>query len=483
MKMVKSLLLGSAAGIVAVSGAQAADLPVKAKAVEYVRICSLYGKGFFYLPGSNDVCLSITGFVRAQIYYADGYNAASSTPTQFGAPQGADVRAGANNALNLRARYMMTFDSRAQTAYGTLRAVATAGFTYEGTPSATGAYANRGFIQIAGFTMGRAVSFFDFYSTPSVSYVSGVTGNDVGDGGWLVFGYTAQFGGGWSASIALEEIRRTTVINAVAANPLSLTVLGGALYTNSYVQARMPDIVGNLRWDQAWGSMQLQVALHDVASGYYGTGAGLAANGHPGNEIGWAIGGGVNLRFGPDVFQFQAVYAVGATRYVQHTQIANSYYQFATNTVGFGIMSDGVFGAAPTSIELTTAWGIMTSYDHRWSPSLKTSIYGGIMEISYNALACGYLGAAAAGQALAANIGAAGTCDWQHWHVGSRTQWDVAKGFYVGVDVLYQKLNTSGAGATTLSATGATPRGVGPYTIADQEQWSFTFRAHRDITP
>ncbi|MEA3027772.1 MAG: hypothetical protein QOF91_3057, partial [Alphaproteobacteria bacterium] len=45
MKMVKSLLLVSAAGIVAVSGAQAADLPVKAKPVEYVKVCSLYGAG------------------------------------------------------------------------------------------------------------------------------------------------------------------------------------------------------------------------------------------------------------------------------------------------------------------------------------------------------------------------------------------------------------------------------------------------------
>src|SRR6476646_6758280 len=53
MKMVKSLILGSAAGLVAMSGAQAADLPVKAKAVEYVRICSLYGAGFFYIPGTD----------------------------------------------------------------------------------------------------------------------------------------------------------------------------------------------------------------------------------------------------------------------------------------------------------------------------------------------------------------------------------------------------------------------------------------------
>ena len=65
MKMVKSLLLGSAASLAAVAGAQAADLPVKAKAVEYVKVCSLYGAGFFYIPGT-DTCLKIGGFVRTE---------------------------------------------------------------------------------------------------------------------------------------------------------------------------------------------------------------------------------------------------------------------------------------------------------------------------------------------------------------------------------------------------------------------------------
>ena len=64
MKMVKSLILGSAAGLVAMSGAQAADLPVKAKAVEYVRICSLYGAGFYYIPGT-DTCIKLGGYLRA----------------------------------------------------------------------------------------------------------------------------------------------------------------------------------------------------------------------------------------------------------------------------------------------------------------------------------------------------------------------------------------------------------------------------------
>ena len=62
MKMVKSLLLGSAAGFAAFTGAQAADLPM-AEPVEYVKICDTYGKGFFYIPGT-DTCLKIGGFVR-----------------------------------------------------------------------------------------------------------------------------------------------------------------------------------------------------------------------------------------------------------------------------------------------------------------------------------------------------------------------------------------------------------------------------------
>jgi Porin subfamily len=63
MKAVKTLLLGTAAGLVAVAGAQAADMPVKAKPVQYVKICSLYGDGFYYIPGT-DTCLKMGGYMR-----------------------------------------------------------------------------------------------------------------------------------------------------------------------------------------------------------------------------------------------------------------------------------------------------------------------------------------------------------------------------------------------------------------------------------
>ncbi len=72
MKLVKSLLLGSAAGLAAVAGAQAADLPMrKAAPVEYVRVCSAHGVGFFYIPGT-ETCLRVSGFARFE------YNVAST---------------------------------------------------------------------------------------------------------------------------------------------------------------------------------------------------------------------------------------------------------------------------------------------------------------------------------------------------------------------------------------------------------------------
>jgi hypothetical protein len=70
-KTVKTLLLGTAAGLVAVVGAQAADMPVKAAPVQYVKICSLYGDGFYYIPGT-DTCLKMGGYLRVQAEYNAG---------------------------------------------------------------------------------------------------------------------------------------------------------------------------------------------------------------------------------------------------------------------------------------------------------------------------------------------------------------------------------------------------------------------------
>ena len=64
----RGLLLGGVAALIAVVSAHASEMPTKAKAVQYVRVCTLYGDGFYYIPGTQ-TCMKIGGFVRAEIKY------------------------------------------------------------------------------------------------------------------------------------------------------------------------------------------------------------------------------------------------------------------------------------------------------------------------------------------------------------------------------------------------------------------------------
>src|SRR5215510_1452453 len=140
MKM-QSLLLGSAAGLVAVSGTQAADLPVKAKPVEYVRICSLYGEGFFYIPGT-DTCLKIGGWVRYDQYF--GNTGGSGSPFITGG--GGRNDSFDSNDYGTRSRTVVSFDARTQTEYGVLRSFARFGFNLTTNQNNTGGlYTERAF--------------------------------------------------------------------------------------------------------------------------------------------------------------------------------------------------------------------------------------------------------------------------------------------------------------------------------------------------
>src|SRR4029077_9524323 len=114
MKMVKSLLLGSAAGFIALAGAQAPDLPVKAKPVEYVKVCSLYGAGYYYMPGT-DICLKLGGYMRYQATWGPGATI-SIGPVRCtgGRSSGID-----SADIAQRVRAVATIDTRQQTEYGT----------------------------------------------------------------------------------------------------------------------------------------------------------------------------------------------------------------------------------------------------------------------------------------------------------------------------------------------------------------------------
>ena len=56
----------------------------------------------------------------------------------------------------------------------------------------------------------------------------------------------------------------------------------------------------------------------------------------------------------------------------------------------------------------------------------------------------------------------AGSFDWSYWSVSSRTQWNITKDFYVGLEGYYGHLNTMSKGATVNYAglaAGAQPTG------------------------
>ena len=114
MKSVKGILLVSAASLLTIGAAQAADLPVKAKAVEYVRICSAYGAGFWYIPGT-DTCMKIGGYFRADVTFNGSIHGQPAWSGDLGQH---------NRYTDYfvdRSRMALTFDTRTATEYGVVR--------------------------------------------------------------------------------------------------------------------------------------------------------------------------------------------------------------------------------------------------------------------------------------------------------------------------------------------------------------------------
>ena len=125
MKVARKLILGSAAGLLAIGGAQAADLPVKAKAVEYVKICSLYGAGFFYIPGT-DTCIKLGGYLRADTTFNGGVHGAPAWNGDLG--QQNRYR----DYFASRSRMALTVDTRTATEYGVVRTFGQGDFQFTG---------------------------------------------------------------------------------------------------------------------------------------------------------------------------------------------------------------------------------------------------------------------------------------------------------------------------------------------------------------
>ncbi|WP_454848825.1 porin [Rhizobium binxianense] len=196
---IKSLLLGSAAAMAVVSGAQAADAIVAAEPepVEYVRVCDAYGTGYFYIPGT-ETCLKIDGYVRFQVDY--GHEVGSRFDVSgHGADWDAFTRA------------QLQFTAKSDTEYGTLTGLI-ALRTNADSPNADG---DRGggrdtfidvvYLDIAGLRAGYFYSWWDDGLSGETDELASNSTNHNS----IRYQYE---GGSFAAGISVDELQGSTAV-------------------------------------------------------------------------------------------------------------------------------------------------------------------------------------------------------------------------------------------------------------------------------
>jgi hypothetical protein len=493
MKTLKSVLLGSAAGLVAISGTQAADLPTKARPVEYVRICSLYGEGFFYIPGT-DICLKIGGYVRADY----GWNTTGARTPHYSGGAGAQDRT--VSPYSTRHRGHFNFDSRSQTAYGTLRTYVAIHVDNQDQGTVT-VNPSRAFIQWAGFTFGHTKSFTDTPGTPGddtfKSLFQTQNQSDTGANGTNQIAYTWELGNGMTLNIGADERRTKAIANLSVAN----TVVVGANPGTAFGPFQHPTPWVNFAVNQAWGRFGLSGVFNKVNATYY-TGT-TAATGcpppaqpgtsqclYPDDKWGWAVLSGIDIKApwaGPgDHYGGYFNYGIGAAAYSGGNNLNSPDLFGANNQVAFGVLTDAVF-INGRQFELTTAWTAGAGYEHFWLPNVSTAWYGTYTQVRYDdtvinsRLFCNGVPGVTAAQTIvvAANV----SCDpgFNYWTVGMVNNWYPVAGFRLAVDVQYVRIETAFEGQqVTLSKTqGARPTGA--YTAKDQGILAVVFRAQRSF--
>src|SRR6267142_2740502 len=421
MKVAKKLILGSAAGFLAIGGAQAADLPLKAKAVEYVRICSLYGGGFFYIPGT-DTCIKIGGYLRADTTFNGGTHGAPAWNGDLG--QQNRFR----DYFVSRSRMALTIDTRTATEYGVVRTFGQGNFqfnnfgggtnnpssiTFPGSVANTLSIVGGGyvaveylFLQFAGFTFGKSASA---YATPWQGFPGNITSSLLGgqntDTGVNNIQYTAEFGNGVSASIGLDD---PTVWDRTSLYNLSTGLNAVGVTGNAYGGVQSPDVVGNIRIDQAWGLFQISAAAHEVNGSYNILTATTAAptnlsgiSGHPETKWGGSVMAALNIKNIPtgagDDIKIDASYAKGDTKNVISTSGASPNFAMFSGSgvdyqsVGFGATTDAIYSPVAAGgdggLHLTEAWGVRGAYNHNWDPYWSSSLFGSASWVRYDGTA------------------------------------------------------------------------------------------------
>jgi len=374
------------------------------------------------------------------------------------------------------------------------------------------------FIQFAGFTFGKSASA---YATPWHGY-PGNNNSFLMGGHDTVTGvnniqYTAQFGNGVSGTIGLDDptvFNRTSLLNlGVAATPVAPAfqaagVQATAAGANAYGGTWAPDIVGNIRVDQAWGLFQISAAAHLVNASYNSINVGGVPNafseisGHPDAKWGGSVMAALQIKNIPwgagDDFKIDVSYAKGDTKNVISTSGASpSFAMFggtgrpgAYQSLGFGQTSDAVFlpgfltGGLTGDIKLTEAWGVRGAYNHNWDPFWSSSLWGSYAAVRYNGNALDIL--SAKGQFCASfNFGKLVTADYSCnpdyniAQVGVVTRWTPVKNLTFSGEVGAFFLDQKFTGAATL--TPAAPKPTAIYEFKDQSTVFLNVRVQRNF--
>jgi hypothetical protein len=448
MTLMKSILLGSAAALVAVAAApaQAADLPTrKAAPAEYVKICNVGGMAGFILPGS-DTCFKISGYITGQIEAGNlthGYTwlttpvgtatVVNGRSANTGPAGGGDGSTRFGNSFGWTSRANIDFDARQDTAYGVLRGYAEIQFENGNGFDTTGvgAYINRAYVQWAGITAGKANSFFSFFGGGE-AWANLFSPDQQGFNQPDLLAYTATFGGGFSATIAAQSagpnsFNATGLTNSGQSGGGTDLTVGG---NSTYLGQQWPDFVAALRVDQGWGAAQISGVVHHVhvTDGVLGFGAGGLGNVQ--DTTGWGILGGLKINvpsFGPgDNWQIQGVYTENA---VWYSGIPDGMWgeNGAVNGNGLPMVVGDTWSNGDGTWASPHAWSIATTFEHHFGPTFSFDPEFSYAELHWSGLA----------------VGSGVPVDAHSWIVGGVFHWDPVPHLDFELEILYQNTHQS----------------------------------------
>ena len=447
MRSLKTVLLGTTAGLLAVGVAQAADLPVKkaAAAVQYVEVCPVYGAGFYKLPGT-DICVRHFGSVKFTFGVQDKRSAFEG---QFLADGDFNfiVRDGASNTTGWQWTIRPGWDFRSPTEYGTLRTVVQLrvdqrnGIFENDDPALTGAMRttnliHRGYIEWAGFLIGRASSQYIYWDQDDV--VTAIGGDPKTTAMQVTYVFTAP--GGFKATIGLEDsspwISSAGVFNTGITN-FNTTVFAGP--------QRRYDIVGSVSTEQSWGNAKLSGIAHSISIARDTTNDGFPAPDTTETAWGWGALAGITFNLpwlgAKDQLLLQGTICKGA---MAACGINGGAENNMTTFERSGQFLDGlqrndpdayIFQNADGSVTFrrSSAWSVAGQLRHYWSPMWRSNFMASYRKVEVpdavkNGLVTGDPRGFLTGDARA-------------WDVGANLIWGQnRKTAEIGVEVVYKSV-------------------------------------------